>query len=180
MKQSIENYIPQIANEKIRRRAFIVWSVSALIIFGWVLLILLAPFTEAHSLENVSNLLYNFFGYVCHQIPARSFHLENHAFAVCSRCFGIYFGLLSGFAVYPFFRSAENVEPLSRFWLFAAMIPMAIDWSLGAFGIWENTRLSRFLSGLILGAACAVFLVPALVELVGLFLNKKLTKKPAR
>ncbi len=180
MKVSAENYISQVAIEKNRRRAFLVWSVSTFIIFGWILLILLAPFAEARSLENVSNPLYNFFGYFCHQIPARSVHLENHVFAVCSRCFGVYFGLLSGFAAYPFFRSAENVESLSRFWLFAAMIPMAIDWSLGAFGIWENTHLSRFLSGLILGAVCAVFLVPALVELVGLFLDRGLTKKPAR
>jgi hypothetical protein len=125
MKVSAKNYISQVAIEKNRRRAFLVWSVSTFIIFGWILLILLAPFAEARSLENVSNPLYNFFGYFCHQIPARSVHLENHVFAVCSRCFGVYFGLLSGFAAYPFFRSAENVESLSRFWLFAAMIPMA-------------------------------------------------------
>ncbi|HXG84474.1 MAG TPA: DUF2085 domain-containing protein [Pyrinomonadaceae bacterium] len=180
MKQTIKNYIPQIANERIRRRAFAVWSVSALIIFGWVLLIPLAPFAEARNLTSISNPLYNFFGYVCHQSPARSFHLENHAFAVCSRCFGIYFGLLAGFAAYPFFRSAENVEPLPRFWLFGAMIPMAIDWTLGALGIWENTHLSRFLSGLILGAACAVFLIPALIEFFRLFYDKRRTKKSTR
>lgn len=168
MKQAIENYIPQINDKKIRRRAVAVWSVSALIIFGWILLIMLAPLAEARNLTNISSPLYNFFGYICHQNSARSLHLGNHAFAVCSRCFGIYFGLLIGFAAYPLFRSVENVEPLSRFWLFIAMIPMAIDWSLTAFGIWENTHLSRFSSGFILGAACAVFLVPAVIESVGL------------
>lgn len=180
MKQPIENYIPQIADEKKRWRAVAVWSVSALIIFGWVLLISLAPFAEARDLESISNPLYNFFGYLCHQSPARSFHFENHAFAVCSRCFGIYFGLLAGFAAHPFFRSVENVEPLPRFWLVLAMIPMAIDWSLGAFGVWENTLLSRFSSGMILGAVCAVFLIPALVELVALFYDKRRTKKSPR
>jgi len=44
-------------------------------------------------------------------------------------------------------------------------VPMAVDWSLGVFGIWENTHLSRFMTGLILGAACATFIVPALVEI---------------
>jgi uncharacterized membrane protein len=62
-------------------------------------------------------------------------------------------------------RKVDEIEPLPRFWLFLAMIPIGIDWSLGVFGICENTHLSRFLTGLILGAACAIYIVPALVEI---------------
>ncbi len=177
MKQSIENYHPQVAVDKTRQRARLVWGVSGLIVFSWVLLILLAPVSEANNLTAVSNPLYKFFGYICHQIPSRSFHLENHSFAVCSRCFGVYFGLLASLIIYPLFRSIETVEPLPRFWLFLAMIPMAVDWSLGFFGIWENTLWSRFMTGLILGAACAVFIVPALVEIVRLFSMKRRLKR---
>lgn len=177
MKHSIENYVSQKDLKMLRRQALAVWSVSGLLILVWVSLILLAPFTEARELTNLSIPLYNFFGNFCHQDPARSFHLENHAFAVCSRCFGIYFGLLAGFMAYPFFRSLEDTEPRARVWLFAAMIPMAVDWSLGFFGFWANTHATRFLSGAILGAVCAIFLIPALIELHRLFRNKRLRKR---
>jgi len=178
MKQAIENYVPQVAAETIRRRAFFVWSLAAILIAIWVFLILLAPLAAATDFSAVSNPLYKFFSFICHQMPERSFHLENHAFTVCARCFGIYSGLLGGFVLYPIFRSIETVEPFPRFWLFLAMIPAAIDWSLGVFGVWENTHWSRFLTGFILGAACAVFIVPAIVELAQLSANRvKLIKR---
>jgi uncharacterized membrane protein len=79
--------------------------------------------------------------------------------------FPLYFGLLAGLVVYPVIRGVDNIEPLPRFWLFASMVPIGIDWSLGVFGIWENNHGSRFITGLILGFACAVYIVPALVEI---------------
>jgi uncharacterized membrane protein len=65
----------------------------------------------------------------------------------------VYFGLLLGFAIYPFWRNIDEIEPLARFWLFLSLIPISIDWSLTVFGIWENTHLSRLITGLILGLA---------------------------
>lgn len=165
MSQPIENYIPQDFAARFRRQAWKVWFISLLAVAAWVSAIVLAPLAQANGLENLAAPLYKFFGYICHQIDARSFHLANHQFAVCTRCFGVYFGLIVGFLSYPFFRPIEDVEPLPRFWLFLAMIPIGVDWSLGAFDIWENTAVSRFITGLILGAACAVYMVPALVEI---------------
>lgn len=178
MKQSIENYVPQVAFQTIRRRAFFVWSVAAILIAAWVFLILLAPLAEANDFSNVSSPIYKLFSLICHQIPARSFYLENHAFAVCARCFGVYSGLLGGFIAYPIFRSIEMVEPFPRRWLFLAMIPAAVDWSLGVLEIWENTHWSRFSTGFVLGAACAVFIIPALVEIAQLTANR--TKRAPR
>lgn len=86
--------------------------------------------------------------------------------AVCSRCFGIYAGLLGGVAIYPIWRGAQNTEPISKVWLFLALVPIGIDWSLTFFGIWENTHLSRFVTGSILGAVCAKYIVPAVIEIV--------------
>jgi len=180
MSQPIENYVSLNLSRQFRRQALRVWSVSLLAVFVWVFLILLAPVAEANDLNSVSNPLYKFFSYLCHQIPTRSFHFENQVFAVCSRCFGVYFGLLFGIAVYPFLRLIEKTEPFPRFWLFLAMIPMAIDWSLGIFGFWENTHFSRFLTGLILGTACAVFIVPALVEIFRILSSKRHIKKLSR
>jgi len=165
MNQPIENYIPQDFTERFRRQAWKVWTISLLVVFAWVFVILLAPIAKASGFESISTPIYTFFSVICHQIDSRSFHIENHQFAVCSRCFGVYFGLFFGFLIYPLIRKVDEIEPLPRFWLFLAMIPIGIDWSLGVFGIWENTHLSRFVTGLILGAACAIFIVPALVEI---------------
>ena len=177
MKQPIENYASQIGVGNAKRRALSVWRVSVLTVFAWLFLILLAPFAAANNLQAVANPIYKFFSFLCHQIPARSFEFENQPLAVCARCFGIYCGLLGGLVAYPFFRSLENEQPLNRAWLFAAMIPMGADFSLGYFGIWANTHESRFFTGAILGAACAVFIVPALVELAGLARRK--IKRPS-
>jgi uncharacterized membrane protein len=177
MPKAIENYIPQIAVEKQRRQAFFVWGVSTSLIAFWIFLIVIAPVAQANNLISVSSPIYKFCSYVCHQIPARSFFIDNQSFAVCSRCFGIYFGLFGGFILYPLLRPIQESEPLARFWLFLAMIPMLIDWSLSFFEIWENNHLSRFLTGLILGTACAIFLVPALVEIFRLLSKQRQVKR---
>ncbi|MBK7706025.1 MAG: DUF2085 domain-containing protein [Acidobacteria bacterium] len=110
-------------------------------------------------------------------MPDRSFHVLGHKFGVCSRCFGVYFGLLAGFAIYPMLRPVDIIEPFPRFWLFGAMVPIGIDWTLTIFGIWENTFTTRFVTGSILGIACAVFIVPALVEIFRLTTGAKMQKR---
>ncbi len=173
MFEPIENYLPQNAVRKVRRQAIYVWSGFIILTLVWLLMILLAPISEANGFYGISSPLYKVFSYLCHQIPSRSFQLENHSFAVCSRCFGVYFGLFFGTMVYPVFRSIEEIEPLPRIWLFLALVPMAIDWSLGFLGVWENTLYSRFFTGLLVGTACAVFIIPALVEIFRYRSNKK-------
>lgn len=177
MPEAIENYQPLAIAGKIRKQAWKVWTISALVVFLWVFLIVFAPFAQTYDLTSISAPLYKFFSYLCHQQAERSFHFHAHQFAVCARCFGVYFGLFSGFLIYPLFRRIEEIEPLPRFWLFLALIPIGIDWSLGIFGIRENTYLSRFVTGMILGVACAVFIVPALVELFRLLTIKRRSRR---
>jgi uncharacterized membrane protein len=177
MPEAIENYISQNAVEELRRKAFFIWGISTFLIAFWIFLIVIAPIAQANNLTSVSSSIYKFYSFICHQIPARSFFVGTETFAVCSRCFGIYLGLFFGFVLYFFLRPIEETEPFPRFWLFLAMIPMLIDWSLGFFEIWENNHLSRFLTGLILGAACAIFLVPALVEILRLLSNRRQVKR---
>ena len=172
MPEAIENYTPQVALKDIKRQAILAWSIGFGLIFVWVFVILLAPFAAENNWTNISAPIYKFFSFLCHQMSSRSLHFHDHQLAVCSRCFGIYFGLLAGFIVYFFIRKIEEIEPVARFWLFLSLIPIGVDWSLTAFGIWENTHLSRFLTGMILGVTCAIFIVPALVELVRLLSNK--------
>jgi uncharacterized membrane protein len=165
MTELAQNYIPQDIAKHFRTQAFKVWGVTLALVFLWVFAIVLAPYALENGWIGISSPIYTFFSYICHQQPERSLHFDGHPLAVCSRCFGVYFGLFAGLAVYPLWRKIEEVEPLPRFWLFLSLVPIGIDWSLTIFGIWENTHLSRFITGLILGVACATFIVPALVEI---------------
>lgn len=180
MPYSSENYTSQKMLKVLRKQALRVWLISLLIVLSWSLLIIIAPFAKANSIEVVSAPIYKFFSFLCHQQSDRSFHIHELPFAVCSRCFGVYFGLFLGFVIYPFIQKLEEIEPFPRFWLFLAMIPIGIDWSLGVFNIWENTHLSRFFTGTVLGIACGLFIVPALVEIFRHLLLKRQLKKLAK
>lgn len=158
-------YVPVDLGPLLRRQAWRAWAVGLAVVAFWVLLTVIAPVAKASGASAAAAPLYTFFRFLCHQIPERSFHVMGESFAVCSRCFGVYFGILLGFAVYPLWRRIDEVEPLAKVWLFLSLIPIGIDWSLTFFGIWENTQTSRFLTGLILGVACATFIVPAIVEI---------------
>jgi uncharacterized membrane protein len=166
MTQPADNYIGNRLQRRLRAQAWRVWLVAGGIVLAWVSLVVLAPVFESSGASQFSSPVYHFFSYICHQIPERSFHLAGHQMAVCSRCFGVYFGLFAGILTYPLWRSVDEPEPVARFWLFLSLVPITIDWSLTVFGIWENNHLSRFLTGMILGFACAIFIVPALVEVV--------------
>jgi len=165
MARAAENYVPQVIAGRLRSQALKVWIVSSAFVLFWILLILAAPVAKANGYSQISTPLYSFFSYICHQMPSRSFFVEGEKFGVCSRCFGVYLGLLLGFLVYPLWRTIDEIEPLPRFWLFLSLVPIGIDWSLGVFGIWENTFTTRLITGLILGLACATFMMPALVEI---------------
>ena len=164
MTEPAENYVSPYDQDHFRAQALRVWGVTLAIVVVWVGAIVLAPLSRLGG-WGIDLPIYSFFGYICHQLPERSFHLGVEQLAVCSRCVGVYFGLLAGLLVYPLWRKIDDIEPLPRIWLLLSMVPIAIDWSLTVFGIWENTHLSRFITGLILGVACATYIIPALVEI---------------
>jgi uncharacterized membrane protein len=166
MAEAAENYLSIQSREKLRSQAIRVWVIALAVALVWIALIVAPPFLIANGLEALATQIYTFYSYICHQKPERTFFVLGYPFAVCSRCFGVYFGVLAGVATYPFWRHIDSVEPLPRIWLFLSLVPIGIDWLLGALDIWENTFASRFITGLILGFACAVFVIPALVEIV--------------
>lgn len=164
---------------RLRRQAWTAWAAGLGVVTLWVGLILAAPVGRANGLDAAASMLYGSFSYVCHQIPDRSFDILGEQFGVCSRCFGVYAGLVAGFVIYPLWRRIDETEPLSKLWLFLALIPITVDWSLTFFGIWENTEFSRFFTGLILGIACATYIVPAIVEIPRNLAIRRLTARAA-
>jgi uncharacterized membrane protein len=95
-------------------------------------------------------------GAICHQLPARSFHLLGAQLPVCARCTGIYAGAalmasIGGARA----RTAAGGRESSRLILALAVLPSAatlvFEWTTGvAPGNW-----TRFAAGLPIGAAVA-------------------------
>lgn len=158
-------YVPQCSARALSLKGpLLVWSVMLAVALCWVGLILAAPLALARGYNFPALVIYGAFGYLCHQIPERSFHVEGHQLAVCARCVGLYAGFAFGVAIYPLARSLRRLETPRRLWLLVALVPTLIDWALGLSGILENTHLSRSVTGALLGAVCAFYVVPGVVD----------------
>ena len=105
------------------------------------------------------------FSYLCHQIPERSFHLAGHPFAVCSRCTGLYAGFAFATLALPLARSLKRTDTPHVIWLLLSGVPLAIDFGLTYFGVWENNHFTRVTTGALFGAVAAIYVVPGLIEL---------------
>src|SRR5260370_42382067 len=126
--------------------AWITWTSVTAIALSLVGLIISAPLFQS-SHPSLAAAIYKSFGYVCHQIPDRSFHLAGHQFAVCSRCTGLYAGFAVATLIYPLAHSLIRTDTPRRCWLILAAVPLLIDFSLTYFGVWSNTHLTRFSTG---------------------------------
>jgi len=154
-------YIPQVVPT---RRPLIFWVVSAATVMALVSLILVAPLAAATGHNGVAAAIYYAFAPLCHQLPERSYFIDGHKFAVCSRCTGIYAGFAFTLLVYPLLRSLKNTAWPPRSLLILAAIPLAIDFSLTFFGVWENTHTSRLLTGALLGSVSVFYVMPGIVD----------------
>jgi uncharacterized membrane protein len=147
------------------RASVVLWGAAVFIMLVWMGMIIGAPIAAENGYSFFAFVIYRAFSNLCHQMPERSFHIFGHQFAVCARCTGIYSGLTLGFLIYPLFHSLRYAESPARIWLLLAPVPTGIDFMLGYSGVWENTHLSRLLTGAVLGIGCAFFIVPGLVDI---------------
>lgn len=147
------------------RPAIAAWAGTCAIALTIVGVIILAPLAQAYGHPAIAAPIYKAFSFVCHQIPSRSFHLAGYQFGVCSRCTGLYVGFAVAALVYPLARSLQRTDTPARLWLVLATLPLLIDFALGYFSIWENTHLSRFLTGALLSSVAVFYIMPGLIEL---------------
>ena len=145
--------------------ARVIWAISVTLTLAILAAIIAAPLLQSNGHPAFAIKIYRAFSFVCHQIPERSFHLHGNKFAVCSRCTGIYAGIALATLTYPLARSLRRTEPPRLVWLFLAAAPLAIDWSLGYFSIWQNNHVSKFATGFLLGAVVIFYILPGLIEL---------------
>jgi uncharacterized membrane protein len=162
MPSSPAGYIPQASTD---RRPLLIWAGVAAVALVTMGMIVGAPLASAGGHSAIAFGIYGVFGRLCHQIPERSFFIAGHQFAVCARCTGIYAGFAVATLGYPLVRSLSRTDTPPRRWLFLAAVPLVIDFSLGFFGLWENTHLSRFLTGALLSSVAVFYVVPGLIDL---------------
>jgi uncharacterized membrane protein len=135
-----------------RRPGFILLAAAA----AWTMLVAAAPVFGW-------SLVYAAAHRVCHQLPARSFHLADAPMAVCARCFGLYLGgVFAGGLVLVRRRGSAPSAPRARWLIAAAALPTILsllaEWILR----WPVGNAARFVAALPLGAAAAWLVVGAL------------------
>ena len=126
----------------------------------WVALVLAPPFLHSGGWLSEESAVRLIFRSVCHQIPERSLALLGSPVGVCARCFGLYLGFLSGAVVLPLTKRFSNVLESRPRLMLLFFLPMACDLLA-----WENTILSRFLSGFVAALPVALFVYLAVEQI---------------
>ena len=158
----MNQYLPQVVPT---RRPLVFWLVSAAVVTLIMSLIVIAPVAAASGHSEIAVGIYRAFGIFCHQRPDRSYFIDGHKLAVCSRCTGLYAGFAFTVLIYPLVRSLRSAATPPRRVLFLAAVPLLVDFSLNLFGIWENTHTSRLLTGALLGSVVVFYVMPGIVDL---------------
>lgn len=147
------------------RRPIIFWLISAAVVSFLVLLVVAAPLAAASGHNQLAQGIYGAFATLCHQLPDRSYFIDGHKFAVCTRCTGLYAGFAFTLLLFPLIGSLKRTTMPPRSWLFLAAIPLVIDFSVTFFGFWDNTHTSRMLTGALLGGATVFYVMPGIIDL---------------
>ena len=147
------------------RIVIVVWGLLAAVALLIAIAVIAAPAALSRGHADFSRVIYQGFSYLCHQIPERSFHLAGHPFAVCSRCTGLYAGFALATLALPLARSLKRTDTPHIIWLLLSAVPLAIDFGLTYFGVWENNHFTRVTTGALFGAVAAIYIVPGLIEL---------------
>lgn len=98
--------------------------------------------------------VYDFFSIICHQDPARSWHILGKPLPVCIRCASIYFAFLASL----WLGLRANVR-----WLRTALVAMIIEFVLAR--LWIDDAGLRSLSGILVGLSAAPFVRKGVEEL---------------
>ena len=152
---------------KLSSRKFYLFSLCLMVL--WLGLIIGAPFLLSLPPSNCKKgafFIYWFFSPVCHQQKTSSFIIYGNQMAVCSRCFGIYLGMMLGVLAYPLIRSFDFIRVVHRRYIMLAPLPMVGDVVLLAVGVYPPLLWLKALTGMVFGFALPFYFLPALYQMV--------------
>lgn len=122
----------------------------------------------------ISQWQHRLFRFLCHQDPARSFWIAGQPMAVCSRCFGIYGGLLAGMLAGPLLMPARKGRwDILKMSLMAIVLLNLGDVLGNILAFWQNTLTIRFGLGALLGLIAALVMAGALIQTINRKPNKR-------
>jgi uncharacterized membrane protein len=100
---------------------------------------------------------------ICHRLPDRTFKFRGHYFPVCSRCTGLYVGVIIFCTCFLFFFIKYSVTLI--FMAFIITLPCLIDGSTQYLGFRKSNNELRFITGFAagFGAAMLIFLNPHII-----------------
>lgn len=110
---------------------------------------------------------------VCHQIDARSFHIEGRALPLCARCSGMYLGFITGLVFLGLTRRRSGGMPSLKILLILGVLGLAfavdglnsyLHFFPDAPGLYEPNNTLRLLTGTGVGIAIAAVLYPAFIQ----------------
>lgn len=93
-----------------------------------------------------------FFRHSCHQDPAKSFFVGKYQMPFCSRCLGVYIGMIIGIIISSLFFGHITL-PMSMVFI----IIMGIDWIAQNKLNLYNSNISRLISGVSFGCGSIMF-----------------------
>ena len=133
----------------------------------WLSLLLVAPLSPAP----LATLIYAAGSVVCHQIPARSFHLASIQLPVCARCLGIYTGAaaasIHGLSVLVTDSTRWRIlsPRAARQVFFVSALPTLVTVGLEWGGVWRGTNIVRAIAGIALGLGGGLVVMSAVATL---------------
>lgn len=126
---------------------------------GWVVALWVAPVLASQASRPGAAIaaatIYTAGALVCHQGPARSFHIDGIRVPVCARCAGLYLGAATGLVGWWRLRSTRGAARLLRAPITLLAIvaaPTALSWGAAMAGVWDPGNVVRALAALPLGA----------------------------
>ena len=134
---------------------------------AWLAALVAAPMTLARpdaplSARGTALAVHVAGGFVCHQLPHRSFHISGVPMPVCARCTGLYVGSLVGLLLGgTSTRIGRRALQSPAAWLAIAALPtlgsVVVEWGTGL-----TSALSRAGAAIPLGAGVAAIVAAAL------------------
>jgi uncharacterized membrane protein len=130
----------------------------------WCVGIIAAPALKHTGNDQTAGVLYSFFSRICHQIDARSFHIDGEKFGVCIRCSAIYFGFLVGLLLAPIFGLFRRIHIPKQILLLITIVPMLIDVVLNDTNLLISTTMTRIITGALFGSVTSWYVIALFIE----------------
>jgi uncharacterized membrane protein len=165
--QESESLSPAAPPRNRRPEKTLLWTYILTFIVFAVFLggIFLAPWLRSRS-SVWAGLVYAVYSPFCHQLPERSLSCFGHPLSVCSRCLGIYLGVLGGLLLYPLIRGWRPVRMPEKRVFFLLSAPIILDSAANITKLWNSPNAVRLATGFLWGLLLPFYFITGVVDLL--------------